>query len=72
MNVGTSAVTLRDVSILPVRTNAGIDLLFGNLGQDFVDSFDSFSLNFSAMTFSLGPHDRGDVIGSSFTVVAPS
>jgi predicted aspartyl protease len=54
MKVGTSAVTLKDVSILPVRTNAGIDLLFGNLGQDFVDSFDSFSLNFSAMTFSLG------------------
>jgi predicted aspartyl protease len=54
MKVGTSAVTLKDVSILPVRKNAGIDLLFGNLGQDFVDSFDSFSLNFSAMTFSVG------------------
>jgi Aspartyl protease len=54
MKVGTSTVTLKDVSMLPVRTHAGIDLLFGNLGQDFVDGFDSFSLNFSTMTFSLG------------------
>jgi hypothetical protein len=54
MKVGTSAVTLSDVSILPVRTNADIDLLFGNLGQDFVDRFDSVSPNFSAMTFSVG------------------
>ncbi len=34
--------------------NAGIDVLFGNLGQDFVDGFESFSLNFSTMTFSAG------------------
>jgi hypothetical protein len=34
--------------------NAGIDILFGNLGLDFVDGFESFSLNFSTMTFGLG------------------
>ena len=54
MKVGTSTVTLTDVSILPARMNAGIDVLFGNLGLDFVDSFESVSLNFSTMTFSVG------------------
>jgi hypothetical protein len=58
MKVGTSTVTLNDVSILPVRMNAGIDVLFGNLGLDFVDSFESFSLNFSTMTFSFGAPRR--------------
>ena len=58
MKAGTSTVTLNDVSILPVRMNAGIDVLFGNLGLDFVDSFESFSLNFSTMTFSFGAPRR--------------
>jgi len=34
--------------------NAGLDILFGNLGHDFIDSFESVSLNFSTMTFSFG------------------
>jgi predicted aspartyl protease len=54
MKVGASTITLNDVSIFPVRMNTAIDLLFGNLGQDFVDSFESVSLNFSTMTFSVG------------------
>jgi predicted aspartyl protease len=54
MKVGTSTVTFKDVSIFPVRMNTAIDLLFGNLGQDFVDSVESVSLNFSTMTFSIG------------------
>jgi predicted aspartyl protease len=54
MKVGTSTVTLQDVSIFPVRMNTAIDLLFGNLGMDFVDSFESVSLNFSTMTFTSG------------------
>jgi predicted aspartyl protease len=33
MKSGTSTVTLSDVSILPVHMNAGIDVLFGNLGR---------------------------------------
>ncbi len=57
MKMGTSTATLKDVSITPVRMNAGLDILFGNLGQDFVDSFESVSLNFSTMTLILGaPH----------------
>ena len=54
MKVGTSTATLQDVSITPVRMNTGLDILFGNLGQDFVDSFESVRLNFSTMTFSFG------------------
>jgi hypothetical protein len=54
MEMGTSTVTLKDVSIFPIRMNAGIDVLFGNLGQDFVGGFESFTLNFLTMTFSSG------------------
>jgi Aspartyl protease len=58
IKMGANTVTLSDVAIHPVRVNAAIDLLFGNLGLDFVDGFESFSLNFSTMTFSVGPSRR--------------
>ncbi len=54
MTMGTRAVTLTDVSISPAPMNAAIDTLFGNLGQDFVDAFESVTLNFSTMTFTAG------------------
>jgi predicted aspartyl protease len=54
MKVGAATVTLKDVTILPVRMNAGIDVLFGNLGQDFVEGFESFSMDFRTMVFGLG------------------
>jgi predicted aspartyl protease len=54
MKVGAATVTLTDMSIQPVRMNAAIDVLFGNLGQDFVEGFESFSLDFRAMAFGLG------------------
>jgi predicted aspartyl protease len=54
IKVGASTVTLKDVSILPVRMNAGIDVLFGNLGQDFIGGFESVSLDFRAMLFGSG------------------
>jgi predicted aspartyl protease len=54
MEMGTSTITLKDVSVSPIRMNAAIDVLFGNLGQDFVGGFESFSLNFSTMTSSSG------------------
>jgi predicted aspartyl protease len=53
LKVGASTATLQDVSIASTRMNAGLDILFGNLGQDFIDSFESVSLDFSTMTFSL-------------------
>ena len=54
MGVGDKTVTLQNVSIFSTRMNAGIDVLFGNLGQDFVAGFDRFTLDFVNMTFSLG------------------
>lgn len=59
MQVGSRTVTLKDVPIFQHRMNAAIDILFGNLGQDFVDGFESFTLNFTTMTFSLGPPRAG-------------
>ena len=52
--VGNAVVTLKDVPIFPARANAGIDILFGNLGQDFVADFERFTLDFQNMRFSLG------------------
>ncbi len=40
--------------IFPTRMGAGIDELYGNLGQDVVAGFESFTLDFNNMTFSLG------------------
>jgi hypothetical protein len=54
LGVGDKTVTLQNVSIFSTRTNAGIDVLFGNLGHDFVAGFDRFTLDFVNMTFSLG------------------
>jgi len=42
------------VTIFSTRMNAGIDVLFGNIGQDLVAGFDSFTLDFVSMTFGLG------------------
>jgi len=54
LKVGGANVALKDVTIFSTAMNAGIDVLFGNLGQDFVDGFDSFTLDFSTMAFSFG------------------
>jgi hypothetical protein len=51
ISAGGGSATLSDVSILPNGTNAGIDILFGNLGQDFVDGFERVTLDFGRMTF---------------------
>jgi predicted aspartyl protease len=52
--VGDKTATLRRVPIFTVRMGSDIDELYGNLGQDLVAGFESFTLDFSAMTFSLG------------------
>ncbi len=54
LGVGGQTVTLHDVPIFSARMNAGIDVLFGNLGQDVVAGFDRFTLDFVNMTFSVG------------------
>jgi hypothetical protein len=54
LGIGDQAVTLNDVSMSPALTGAPNDELYGNLGQDIVAKFDSFTLDFIKMTFSLG------------------
>jgi hypothetical protein len=54
VTIGDKMATLKNVSIFPARMNSGIDELYGNLGQDFVAGFESFTLDFTKMTFSLG------------------
>jgi predicted aspartyl protease len=54
LGIGDRTATLKMVPIFLTTMGSGIDDLYGNLGQDVVAKFDSFTLNFSAMTFSLG------------------
>jgi hypothetical protein len=53
--VGNETATLERVPIFAKKMDSAIDELYGNLGQDVVARFDSFTLDFSRMTFSLGP-----------------
>ena len=54
LGIDNRTVTLRRVLIFPSTLRTGIDDLYGNLGQDVAAEFDSFTLDFSAMTFSMG------------------
>lgn len=54
LTVGDRSPTLNRVPIFRNKMGSGIDELYGNLGQDMVSGFDSFTLDFSKMTFSLG------------------
>jgi len=54
LNVGDKIVTLENVSVFPRRMGSDLDELYGNLGQDVVAKFASFTLDFSAMTLRLG------------------
>jgi len=52
--VGDKVATIRNVPIFPTTVGSDKDELYGNLGQDMVTGFDSFTLDFSKMNFSLG------------------
>ncbi len=54
LQLGGKIAVLRDVPITPAKTNAGLDELYGNIGQDVLDQFESFTLDFANMTFKLG------------------
>jgi hypothetical protein len=54
LKVGTRVATIRNVPVFPTRINSDKDELYGNLGQDLVAGFESFTLDFSRMVFSLG------------------
>jgi hypothetical protein len=54
LTVGDTRASLKNVSIFPAPMGSSIDELYGNLGQDLVAGFESFTVDFSTMTFSLG------------------
>lgn len=54
LKVGTQIVTIRNVPVFPTKVGSTEDELYGNLGQDMVAGFESFTLDFSRMTFRLG------------------
>jgi len=55
LGIGDKTVTLEKVSIYTSGKGTGShNDLYGNLGQDIVANFESFTLDFSTMTFSLG------------------
>ncbi len=51
---GDRSVVLHHVTIHSTGTGSDNDDLYGNLGEDFVAGFDSFTLDFTAMRLSLG------------------
>ncbi len=54
LEVGDKTAILKDVAITPQKTNAGLDELYGNIGQDLFRYFESFTLDFTTMTFKVG------------------
>lgn len=54
LTVGNRTATLKNVTIFPAKSGPVIDEFYGNIGQDFVAGFESFTLDFSNMIFSLG------------------
>jgi hypothetical protein len=54
LTVGKEVATIRNVPIFPTKVGSDKDELYGNLGQDLVAGFESYTLDFSKMTFTLG------------------
>jgi hypothetical protein len=54
LGVGDKTAIIRKITIYTNSTGSGIDDFYGNLGQDIVANFDSFTLDFKTMMFSLG------------------
>ena len=52
--VGDKTAILKYVPIFPTAMGSNLDDLYGNLGQDVVAQFASFTMDFSNMTFTLG------------------
>ena len=55
LTMGAASAILKDVSITPLKTNSGLDELYGNLGQDMFNNFESITFDFDNMTFKVGP-----------------
>lgn len=54
LRIADENVTLHNTTVAPVSQNSPMDYAYGNLGRDFVSGFDSFTLDFAHMRFSLG------------------
>ena len=54
MRVAGEAVLLKHLMTFPFKVGTEADDSYGNLGRDLVAGFDSFTLDFHRMTFSLG------------------
>jgi hypothetical protein len=54
MAVGGQTITLHHLAIFPKAQGSDIDTLFGNLGEDLLQSTESFTLDFTHMRFVLG------------------
>ena len=50
LSVGTDKVVIPEISLLSVPVKDNEELMYGNLGQDFISKFDSMILNFSSMS----------------------
>jgi Aspartyl protease len=62
LGIGDKTVTLRNVPISLTGAGTKHDEVYGNLGQDVVANFESFTVDFSTMKFVLGtpaPPDQG-------------
>lgn len=54
LTLGGQTITLKHLAVLPSAQGADIDNLFGNLGEDLLQSVDSFTIDFIHMRLILG------------------
>jgi hypothetical protein len=54
LGVGGRAITLHMLPVLPSLQHADIDALFGNVGEDLLQSVQSFTIDFVNMRFVMG------------------
>jgi hypothetical protein len=54
LGVGTEVATIRNVTVFPTQIGSDKDEHYGILGQDVVAGFESYTLDVSTMTFTLG------------------
>jgi hypothetical protein len=54
LGFGEKTATLKNVVVFTTGTGTDTDYLYGNLGQDVPADFESFTLDFTKMSFSLG------------------
>lgn len=67
LDIGDKTAILKRVTIFTSPIGSEIDDLYGNLGQDVVAKFESFTLDFSTMSFSLGKPLPSGNAGRSLT-----